>query len=151
MGALLIGITLAACGEEAQISAAYRSDAIVPRAYTSVTITDGRRRHLFQGAALLPVDGKDRPRPTATSGEATVDIVMRDATGAIATGRVPLVLKPDWIWGVELHIDSANPARYCFGCIGSQAFRLRDGVGRTVRDSLWVTWGGNSIRNPVVY
>ena len=151
MGALSIGITLAACGEEAQISAAYRSDAIVPRAYTSVTTTDGRRRHVFQGAALLPVGGKDSPRPTATSGEATVDIVMRDARGAIATGRVTLVLKPDWIWGVELHIDSANPARYCFGCVGSQAFRLRDGVGRTVRDSLWVTWGGNSIRNPVVY
>ena len=142
---------LAACGEEAQISAAYRSDAIVPRAQTSVTLADGRRRYLVEGAALLPADGKDSPRRTATSGDATVDIAMRDAQGPIATGRVTLALKPDWIWGVELHIDSGNPSRSCFGCIGSRSFPLRVGAGRTVRDSLWVTWGGNSIRNPVVY
>ncbi len=151
VGAMCVGAALAACDEEAQISAAYRSDALVPRAQTSVTLADGRRRYVVEGAALLPVGGKDSPRPTGTSGEATIDIAMRDAQGAIATGRVTLALKPDWIWGVELHVDSSNPSRYCFGCLGSRSFPLRVGVGRTMRDSLWVTWGGNSIRNPVVY
>jgi hypothetical protein len=141
---------LSACFDEAQISASYRSDRIVPRAQT-VTLSDGLRSYVVEGAALLPADGKDSPHPTTTSGDAIVDIVMRDPQGAIATGRLALPLKPDWIWGVELHIDSVNPSRFCFGCIGSRSFPLRAGVGRTSRDSLWVSWGGNYLRDPVVY
>jgi hypothetical protein len=144
-------ILLSACRDESWISAAYRSDAIVPRSQTSVLMTDRRRFYVVEGAALLPANGKDSPRSTATAGEATVDIAMRDAQGTIATGRLMLSLKPDWGWGVELHVDSANPSRYCFGCVGSRSFPLLVGVRRTPRDSLWGTWGGNSIRNPVVY
>jgi hypothetical protein len=151
VSALSTVVLLAACRDEAQISAAYRVDRIVPRSQTRVELSDGLRRYVVEGAALLPANGIDNPRPTATSGEATADISMRDAQGVVATGRITLALKPDWIWGVELHVDSANPARYCFGCVGSRSFPLRPGVGRTLRDSLWVTWGGNSIRNPVVY
>lgn len=149
---LFVSVALGACNDGAQISVTYQNDVIVPRAQTTVTLFDGRRRYVVKGADLLPdMTKNDWQRATATSGELVADISMRDAQGVIATGQVTLALKSDWIWGINLHVDSVNPSRYCFGCFGSRSFPLRAGVGRTVRDSLWVTWGGNSISNPVVY
>ncbi len=153
VSALCVSLMFVACrdSDEARIAVTYRADAIVPRAQTTVSITAGRRRYVVEGAELLPVNGNVRYLPTPMSGEATVDIAMRDAQGAIATGQVVLPLKSDWEWGVDLWVDSVNPSRLCFGCFGSLSFPLRSGVRRSARDSLWVVWGGNSIRNPVVY
>ncbi|QJR37594.1 hypothetical protein [Gemmatimonas groenlandica] len=153
VSAFCVGVALAACGadDEALISVSYRSDAIVPRTQTTVILSDGTRRYVITGAELRPADGIAIMRPTAMSGEAKANVSMSDAQGVIATGQLELPLMSDWVWGVEIHVDSVNPSRLCFGCVGSRSFPLRPGVGRTVRDSLWLTWGGNSIRNPVVY
>jgi hypothetical protein len=48
-------------------------------------------------------------------------------------------------------VDSTNPTRLCFGCIGARAFPLAAAYQRTERDSVWLIWGGNYIRNPVIY
>jgi len=80
-----------------------------------------------------------------------VRVSMADSLGSIATGSLELPLRSDWRYGVTVQVDSTDPARYCLGCIGSLAFALRPGVGRSVRDSLWLSWGGNSISNPVEY
>jgi hypothetical protein len=44
-----------------------------------------------------------------------------------------------------------NPTQYCLGCLGSRSFPLSVAYRRVAADSVWVTWGGNSISNPVVY
>jgi hypothetical protein len=48
-------------------------------------------------------------------------------------------------------VDSLNPTRGCFGCMGVQAFPLAAPYQRTRSDSVWLVWGGNSIRNPAIY
>lgn len=117
VSALCVSLMLVACrdSDEARIAVTYRGNAIVPRAQATVSITAGSRRYVAEGAALLPVNGNVRYLPTATSGDATVDIALRDAQGAIATGQVVLPLQSDWEWGVDFHVDSVNPSRYCFG------------------------------------
>jgi hypothetical protein len=57
----------------------------------------------------------------------------------------------DWGYAFTIRVDSLDPTRYCFGCLGAHAFPLAAQYRRTVRDSVWVVWGGNSFKNPVVY
>lgn len=151
VSALSASVALVACDpDEAKIGVYYRSDKIVPASQTSVTLSDRQKSYVVQGAALLP-NGNDNTFATAQSGEVTVDVSMADAQGSIASGHIALPLRPDWVWGVDVTVDSTNPTRLCLGCMGVRSFALRPGAGRTVRDSLWVVWGGNSIKNPVVY
>ena len=77
--------------------------------------------------------------------------VVSAANGEASRGSVRLDLRRDWIWGVEIRIDSLDPTRECFGCAGSRSFPLAREYQRSVRDSVWMVWGGNSIRNPVIY
>ncbi|MEO8564029.1 MAG: hypothetical protein ABI601_18255 [bacterium] len=48
-------------------------------------------------------------------------------------------------------MDSLDPTRYCFGCLGARAFPLAAEYRRSTNDSVWVVWGGNSFKNPVIY
>ena len=141
---------LAGCNNEATVSADYQRDQIVPRAQTVVTFDDGFHHYAVTGGALTGTGTQPRYH-TLTSGTLRVRVDMADASGAIAVGSVMLPLRSDWGYGISVAIDSVNPRRSCFGCAGSAAFPLRSGVGRSPRDSLWLTWGGNSISNPVDY
>lgn len=135
---------------EARVSADYQRDTLVPRAQTVVTLSDGLHRYALTGAALIGT-GYPPSYQTKASGTLLVQVDMADAAGAVATGNVQLPLRDDWGYGISVAIDSVNPIRFCFGCLGGKSFSLRRDVGRSARDSMWITWGGNSIKNPVTY
>jgi hypothetical protein len=147
-----LGLSVAACGEqdETRVAANYQDDRVVSRSQTVVTLTDGTHRYVLTGADLAPTE-LVVSYPMKESGTLDVLVQLTDTAGPIGTGRVAIALERDRIYGINVHIDSTNRTLVCFGCAGSAAFALRRDRARTVRDSLWVTWGFNSIRNPVIF
>lgn len=152
---LLVVLALGGAGcfgtrDETRVSATYRDDRVIPRSQATITLTDGRHRYVLTGTALDATDGESS-RPLNSAGELDVLVALVDARGPIATGRFATPLAPDRIYGIDIRIDSVNPQRFCFGCVASFPFPLRSDRGRSARDSMWVTYGYNSIRNPVVF
>lgn len=84
---------------------------------------------------------------TPTSGTLTVEFSM----GGASSGAVAVDLAPDRLWSFEILVDSIDPSRRCFGCAGARGFALDPAYRRTATDSVWVVWGRNSIRHPVVF
>lgn len=89
---------------------------------------------------------------TPQKGTATVtfSVILPDGR-AIATGQASVPLRGDWEWDFELMALTDDPKPTCFGCFGSKSFALPADLRSAGRDSLWLVWGGNSIRDPVVY
>jgi len=150
--ALAAQIVLAGCslveGEPAQV--AFR--ATLPAAPAAVEVDaalGGRAVALTEQAEAgqrslytEPVEASARP----TVAGCTV------SNGTAAThGEVELDLRSNWWYSVECVVASKNPAEACFGCQGAAAFALDPALGLPVGDSLFVTWGGYDIDNPVVY
>ena len=141
------GIVLAAaCGitgtDDARIQIRDHAAAVLPRSAMSITLTaPGFQRK------LTPDEMAGADIVTPSTGSITVSYVLRDPSGTtdVSTGSVLLGLRRDQVIGVDIAIDSASPARVCFGCAGSKAFPLAAAYRRTAADSLWVTWGSNSI------
>lgn len=152
----LVALSAAGCDREAAtLELGFRSDVpVVTPDLVTVRVTDGRGTRLLGADDFGNVDAnffRTAPIATATSGTVTVDVALEDAGRSLAEGRVVLDGRPDWGWGVTIHVTDSDPARACFGCFGSLAFPLDPSVARTPADSLWLTWGGNSISDPVVY
>ena len=143
-------VAAAACNDEARVEVDYQRDQIVPRAQTVVTLEDGVHRYFVTGQALTG-SGSRPSYSTLNTGVLRVSVSMTDATGAITTGRLSLPLRADNGYGISIAIDSANPARSCLGCGGSTAFPFRASLARSLRDSMWLNWGSNSISNPVTF
>lgn len=121
---------------------------------SAITIIVRQRDHetIYQGATLSPISGMVRAGVTPLSGrEAEVAYKLATAEVTASDGTISLPARSDWSWGVDITIDSLNPTRFCFGCMGSQSFPLDARFRRNARDSVWVVWGGNSISNPVIY
>jgi len=98
-----------------------------------------------------PLDYRGPTLETQLSGELTVRVTLLAPgdTAVIAQGDVRLPLRSDWRWDIEIFAGKPGPG--CFGCMGTKVFSL-DPAYRTDRvDSLYVVWGGNSIKHPVVY
>ena len=89
---------------------------------------------------------------TRTSGTVIVDISLVTESGdTVAVGDLSLTLRPDWYWQVDVLIRDSNPMELCIGCFGHRAFELEEAYRESATDSLHVTWGGNSISDPVIY
>ena len=56
-----------------------------------------------------------------------------------------------WRWNVSLFLDERNPHETCIGCFGYRSFPVLESYRTSPAESLWMTWGGNSISSPVVY
>lgn len=86
------------------------------------------------------------------SGKLRVDFSLRDSLGGhLNSGSVSVDVHSDWIWDINIVLGNHNPFYSCFGCIGSQSFVLDSVYQRTPSDSLFLVWGGNSIKHPVIY
>ncbi|MDB4916793.1 MAG: hypothetical protein JWM95_4437 [Gemmatimonadetes bacterium] len=117
-----------------------------------LTIDDGDRAHSFQWDNLTIGSLAATPDlATASSGTLRITFQLRSAGMIMSEGDVSLDLRGDWEWGVDVRIDSLNPQLQCFGCLGARSFPVAVAARRIAKDSMWVTWGGNSIKNPVVY
>ncbi|HUF65430.1 MAG TPA: hypothetical protein VMM17_05580, partial [Gemmatimonadaceae bacterium] len=95
-------------------------------------------------------DGPDLP--TARSGTLRVAYALVTADNdTVSAGALDLPLRSDWRYGIEIIPDSLDPARQCFGCLGSRAFALAEPYRVAASDSVYIVWGGNSIKDPVVH
>jgi hypothetical protein len=89
---------------------------------------------------------------TATHGTLRFTYALTTSSGdTVSEGTLVLPLRSDWRWGIDVIPDSINPIQQCFGCEGSRSFALAPGFQGPRVDSIFVLWGGNSIKNPVVY
>jgi hypothetical protein len=89
---------------------------------------------------------------TPHSGNLRIDLLLQDSFGGHPnSGSISVDIRPDWVWDVDIAVSNRNPFYGCFGCIGSQTFALDSVYQRTPGDSLFVIWGGNSIKHPVIY
>lgn len=149
---LATALWLGACGsDEARASVSYYDAPTLPRTLLAVTVSDGGSARRLTSAEI---GANGRPAAElATRQSGTLSVAFRFADGAatIAEGSAEVPLRSDWAYGFTIHVDSANPRRTCFGCIGSTPFPLLARYRRTPADSVWLVWGGNSIRHPVVY
>jgi hypothetical protein len=151
---LTVAALLAACSnDQSKADAAYMGRTELPPSAVVLRIDAAGRVRTFRGADL-ETSGLQVRTPTvstATGGTLRVSYVLGPADAEASRGEVSLGLRDDWGWGVTVQIDSANPTRFCFGCMGAQSFPLAAAYRRSAKDSVWMTWGGNSIKNPVVY
>jgi len=92
---------------------------------------------------------------TMKSGELELDFAIYDGTSRQVEpdveGTITLDLKPDWAWSVDFVISDMNPFNYCMGCSGYESYVLPETLKRNENDTLFVIWGGNSIKHPVIY
>jgi hypothetical protein len=148
--ALLAGCFLA---KDARVQVRYFVRAGIPAAAFRTTIDDGSGAREFRGAELQANASQAATPVVDTRRRGTMRIVFAlEPDGTVASrGEVTIPLRSDWIWGVDVHVDTIDPRRSCFGCVGSRAFPLAERYRRTPSDSVWVVWGGNGIKHPVVY
>ena len=89
---------------------------------------------------------------TAKSGSIQAIATLKDSTGYhTSSDTVSLDIRSDWVWDVTVVLDNRNPYYGCCGCIGYRTYRVDTVFQRSASDSLFVVWGGNSIKNPVIY
>jgi hypothetical protein len=149
----LLGLLLLGCGsDESRVSVIYEGGARVPSEELQVTIEEPSHHLTFEAGNLSSPTVTVVPSlRTSSRGSLQIDYTMIDGTTQMSSGGVNLDLRPDWEWGVSIQADSLNPVQRCFGCFGSKPFPLLSQYRRNARDSIWVTWGGNSISHPVIY
>ncbi|HEX3159775.1 MAG TPA: hypothetical protein VHQ45_14745 [Gemmatimonadaceae bacterium] len=95
---------------------------------------------------------RSRELSTRTRGTLRMAYALVAPSGDTASlGQVELPLRSDWVYSVNVMPDTSDPAQRCFGCQGSRAFGLTAAYVRPDVDKVYVTWGGNSISNPVIY
>ena len=146
-------LVVAACGDDARLSVSVRSmPAPLNTSEVRYRIDAGSRAWTATLPATSTGLSPQREFDTPTSGTARVAFTVVLPGGREASaGEVTVALRGDWSWGFELIAATEDPARVCFGCYGSKAFALPADLRAAGGDSLWLVWGGNSIKHPVVY
>ena len=151
--AALVGLcAIMACSatDEARVSVRYVQRAGVASLVPSILIAaPGMKRILSSSELGVAASGQPVEIDTPTSGQLDMNFTLANQGAIVSAGTVRVDLRPDWTWGFDITIDSVNPVRLCFGCIGAQSFPLNAAYRRGPADSVWVSWGGNSIKHPV--
>lgn len=156
-GALLLSsLLLAACGPpDALVSVSFRGSPPLALEMVTAQASDGQRSWTWTPDDFRATTEHPAPttpeRSTPTSGMLQLSISLDDHGTPVASGEIAIELRRDWRWNVDIVTATTDPRLQCFGCIGSKAFSLAPAYRAAGRDSLWLVWGGNSIRNPVVY
>ena len=89
---------------------------------------------------------------TPLSGSLSMNYILSDTTDdTISQGFVEIPLKADWAWQFDICPGHHNPYYYSFGVTGFKAFPINPSYCDSTTDSIFVLWGGNSIKNPVAY
>lgn len=149
---LLAAATACSPGDEARVSVQYVPRTGVAALTPSVVVAaPGLNRTLSSAEIGASSLGEVQEIATPTTGRLDVQYSLAGGGNAASTGAVHIDLRPDWTWGIRISIDSVSPLRGCFGCVAAQSFPLSAAYRRGPADSVWVSWGGNSIKNPVVY
>jgi hypothetical protein len=155
----LSALALGACSifspDEAKVSVEFWETAGLPHTMLRVTVSDPWRQTTFDAGDFRRVDASTQylspTIATAKSGTLTVRYELRDAAGVASAGDVQLPLRSDWVYNVSIRPDTSDRLRLCFGCAGYRAFAIDARYQSPQADSVYVVWGGNSIKHPVVY
>ncbi len=142
------------CEDEALVSFSVLSEPgrLDPGTVT-VRFSDGGRSRTVSGDDFVG-DGQRADTPefaTRTRGTLELEVEVETDAGLVASGTLELPLQPDWRWNVSLFLDERNPHEMCIGCFGYRSFPVVETYRTSPAESLWMTWGGNSISRPVVY
>jgi hypothetical protein len=151
----LLALVLISCNnEDSKISAVARLDPPLAVRMLTMTLRDDNREWSWRGtdfhSSLEWPTPTTTERDTRTRGEIEISFRLEAAGTTVSEGRVALPLRADWRWGVQVVSATSDPAKACFGCSGSRAFPLAPEYRGPDRDSVWLLWGGNSIREPAV-
>ena len=88
---------------------------------------------------------------TPEFGTMTVSYALCLPSGdTISAGSASVELKSDLVWAFTIMPLPSDRAHGCMGC-GSAGFPLDSAFRNSPSDSVWITWGSNSIKNPVVF
>lgn len=138
-------------GDEAHATVHYSQGGLLPRELLTVTVTDPSGIRTLRGSDIGADWSDGRQFTTATSG--SLQVAFRFAAGSVVAseGAVEVPLRTDWTYDFTLSVDSLDPTRFCIGCMGHRAFPLDAAYRVSPRDSVWLVWGGNYIKNPVIY
>jgi hypothetical protein len=142
------------CEDEALVSFSVLSQPgrLDPGTVTVRFSDDGRTRTVSGNDFASHGQRADTPAfATRTRGALEVDVEVETDGGLVASGTLELPLEPDWRWNVSLFLDERNPHETCIGCFGYRSFPVLESYRTSPAESLWMTWGGNSISSPVVY
>jgi hypothetical protein len=145
-------LLLASCREGSRISAVARLDPPLTIEMLTMTARDGDRRWTwrapdFHSSIEWPTP-TTRDRETDTRGEIEIGFRLETGGRTLSEGSVRLPLRSEWYWGVQVVSATSDPREACFTCTGSQAFHLAPEYRGPERDSIWLMWGGDSIRGP---
>lgn len=119
-----------------------------------VEIASGGWSKTLHGADFGSLDSPVHTKSfvTPTSGSMLIRFTLSDSIrGDVDSGTITLEAKPDWRWSVDFVLSSSNPFNSCFGCLAYSAFPVDSVFQISNQDSLFIIWGGNSIKNPVIY
>lgn len=153
---VFLAITGGCRSDDARVSVSFLPRGPLAVSMLRVRLSDGARTHNL-GPADFTTGGASAPHrsrelPTRQRGTLRVAFALVAGAGdTVSRGEVELPLRRDWRYGVDIMPDTADPTRFCFGCQGSRAFGLAAAYAGPAADSVYVVWGGNSIKNPVVY
>jgi hypothetical protein len=141
---------VAAC-EDSRMSVRIIESPELPLSAVNVTVVLPNHTRALQSGDFGTRDMAAPWISTPAHGTALVQVTIDGDSTSASARRISLGLRSDWEYTVLIQADTLDPKRSCLGCIGSQAFALPAARQRTPSDSLWFTWGGNSISNPVTY
>ena len=114
----------------------------------------GRRWQFTLPATASPAGGRrtsgEFETPRSGTARVAFTVVLPDGR-EVASGDASVALRGDWAWSFDLFAATADPRGMCFGCAGSKSFALPSDLRANGRDSLWLVWGGNSIKKPRIY
>ena len=121
-----------------------------------MSVADGKSTWEINGSDFFMTEEWPVPRTpaqqTRRSGTLIAEFTFTVPDGEIVSqGEISIPLKSDWAWEITFYPLPNNPCFPAFGCSGYKVFPLATAYMDTVADSLYVTWGGNSIKNPVIY
>lgn len=123
----------------------------------SLVLTDGKRSWKLEGEDFAPDAegphsfGETPALKTETAGTLKTSFELRAKNELVSAGEFEIPLRSDWQWSVDFLIGANIRYQNCFGCLGQKAFPLADNFRAVANDSVYVVWGGNSIKHPVIY
>lgn len=149
---LLAAFAGISCAEQdrADIEVLYAPSAAAPLDAVTVTLTGAGIDRELNGAEL----GTTRyatphsPRIELAPGEELTVGFRIEGAAIMAEGAVRIPIEPGRRYGASAGIQAERPV--CLGCVELLAFPLT-GEAANGTDSLFISWGSNSISNPVDY
>jgi hypothetical protein len=155
LAAILCLIPLQACEQDTEARISFDNQTWMVQTFPQVRIVWDSTTlfgHRTNTAELDHEKFHAGPYSTAQSGTIRLHFtLLKDGIATATTGEIELGLRKDWGWGVDFIVGNEDPASSCFGCFGSTEFELDPALGYSPDMKLYVSWGGNSISNPVIY